>query len=76
MKVADELVCNWMSGDWIAVATWAQARLADKRSQLENPLLDQNGAQVLRGEIKILKDLLAQPDLAAQEQPGVGPDWD
>jgi hypothetical protein len=73
--VSNQLIVNWMSGDWIETQRWATEELEGKRAKLET-ILDHDTTQMLRGEIKVLKNLLAQPDMAAQEQQGASPDWD
>jgi len=67
---------NWMSGDSVELMRWVTVELENKRVQLERIGLTHDETQVLRGEIKILKNLLAQPDMAAQGQVGSHPDWD
>jgi len=59
------LELNWMSGDWVEVQRWANEELAAKRGLLEQPTTTADESMVLRGEIKVLKNLLAQEELSS-----------
>lgn len=70
------LELNWMSGDWVEVQRWANDELAAKRALLELPNATHDESMVLRGEIKVLKNLLAQEDLSAPVPVGGGHTYD
>jgi hypothetical protein len=65
-----------MSGDWVEVQRWANDELAAKRALLELPNATHDESMVLRGEIKVLKNLLAQEDLSAPVPVGGGHTYD
>lgn len=49
------------SQTWIFVSTWAQERLEKARVRNDNPNTDMTQTAVLRGEIKLLKELINLP---------------
>lgn len=73
--MSNQLAVNWNASDWQSVAAWAREELSGKRSKLEQVGLSASDGDVLRGEIKVLKNLLAQPELAAQVTPEADPNW-
>lgn len=62
----DDLQLNWNSEAWQSVAAWARKEAARKSMLLEDPKLPYDETQVVRGELRMIRNLLAQPDLAAQ----------
>jgi len=65
----------WGGPQWLEVRRWATEELDAKRGLLEQPQLTHDESNVLRGEIKVLKNLLAQPEMAAQAKVEAAPDW-
>lgn len=70
------LSLNWNSPEWQETHRWLTEELDAKRAKLEQPTLTHDETQVVRGEIKVLKNILAQPDMAAQGEVPVIPDYD
>ncbi len=55
------------SNAWRETAKWAEAELSGGRTRLEEPGLDNNETQYLRGRIRTLVMLLALVDRPADE---------
>jgi hypothetical protein len=70
------LELNWIAPSGVELLRWVNEELAGKRAKLEQPTITHEEAQVLRGEIKVLKNILAQPELVAQGVRGVPPERD
>jgi hypothetical protein len=51
---------NWLGRDWQELRRWVKEELASKRAQLEDPKIEDRHAQLLRGEIRVLKNIEAQ----------------
>jgi hypothetical protein len=56
---------NFLSGDWLAVASWAESELQKLRAELERDLEPAETARV-RGAIRFAKRMLALPEAAAR----------
>jgi hypothetical protein len=55
--------------DWHAITSWAMEERNRLREQLESIDLPDDQTAAIRGELRLLKRLLALPDRAAQELP-------
>jgi len=71
----NDLKITFLSADWQAIVHWAKVELANKVARLSDTELSHDATQVVRGEIKALRNLLAQPELAAQAQVEGSTDW-
>lgn len=54
-----------LSGTWLFIDGWAQDRLDAIRKKNDNPSLSERETAILRGKIKILKEISALPDKSA-----------